>query len=134
MITNPKKELLEKSRVLFVKNGCPYCRLYYYFIEELNFNLPIEKRIKVINCSSYEQFGVAESYLIEIFAPYFNSYPTLFIDGRKVSGSNTLEELESWCKSYLSKDFIIPENNNFYFDAKQCHFIQKGFKKEVVCE
>lgn len=134
MIINPKREILQKSRVLFIKDGCPHCGKYYPFIEKANMNLPVEKRIKVINCTSYEQFGVAESYLIGIFTPYFNAYPTLFIDGLKVSGSNSVPETQAWVYSYLSRDFITPEDNPYYFDGANCHFITKGFSKQVVCE
>lgn len=135
MIINPKREILKKSRVLFTKEGCQYCRVYSFFIESMNMKLPIEKRVKVVNCDSFDNYGVPSNFLIPIFSPYFDGYPTLFIDGHKLSGSNTIYEVESWLYSYLTDEFITEEDNLYDFN-KRCEFIPKKYffsKRRVVC-
>ena len=129
---NPRKEILMGSRVLFVKNGCLYCRIYYLFIEYLNMNLPLNKRIKIVNCTNYELYGVAEDNLINIFYEHMQGYPTLFIDGLKVSGSNTINELKAWLYAYLDKELLISIDNPYMFNH-QCKFEKIGFKKRVIC-
>ena len=120
-----------KYRLLFVKDSCPHCHKYMNFIEKINQRLPINKRIKIINCSLYH-YGVYDT-ILSFMNENVKGFPTLMIDGILIDGINTSIESESFLKSYLEDEYISPEYSNYKF-IKDCEFNNKGFfKGKVIC-
>ena len=135
------REVLLKSRVCFVRSFCPHCHLVLQVIERLNQNLPINKRIEVIDCYNYDYLKVPKPKILKIFEPFLEGYPTCFIDGEKIDGANTQIEWISYVKSRLANEFIIPYDyttiiNNEQVELryeKECKFKKKLFTKRVIC-
>lgn len=121
--------LFLNSRVLIVKDGCPKCMKWKKFIERINAEVKLDKRIKIIDATKFEQIGFTDDPLLKIFEPYYEGYPTLFFNGVKLMGANSQIELEAYINAALRNDFIVPKNNRFIFD-KEC----KRINKSIVCE
>lgn len=129
--------LLTNGRILFVEEGCPHCSKYKKFIFEFNKLLILDKRIKIIDCSKNDFLGITNNPIITLFAPYFDSYPALFIDGEKKEGANTIIECKAWLKTRLSSDFIFPEMPEFFQTiGKYSVFDQecKYHKGRLICK
>ena len=133
-IFDPRRELLLKSRILFTINGCEYCKHYLRFIQAVNSKLPMNKRISVVNCTNYHDYGIVDDRRIPIFLEYYQgSYPTLFINGGIIRGANSQEELEAWVKARLEEDFVLGEDFGFTFE-KECHYVKnKWFGRHIEC-
>ena len=135
------RSLFLNARVLFIREGCPHCRLWLEFIERINTNLPINKRIQVIDCAPYDYYGIITHPLIRKYKDYFDSYPTLFLGHEKRSGSHTRVEIESFIKSRLINEFIFPYDMSIILNGqvsdlrfeKECRYEKGWFKKKVVC-
>ena len=122
-----------KYRILFVKSSCIHCRKYLEFIERINLKLPIDKRIKIIDCTM-AQYGIIDNPLIVLLDKQIEGYPTLIFDGLKISGINSAIETKVFLETYLNKEFIVYEDNNFMFNS-DCEFKKGGlFNKKVVCK
>ena len=128
-----------KGRILFVRNRCPYCFRWEKFIYYLNSKLKRNKRIKVINCSKYFKYGIYDNPLIKIFENDFDAFPTLFFDGEKKEGANSLIECKAWIitRLILNNDFIfeetpeyLPSINKYMIFDKECKYI----KRKVFCK
>ena len=141
-IYDPIRELFLKSRILFIIEGCYYCRMYKSFIGRININLPVNKRIELIDCSDYHDNKIRTDKRIELFMKYYEgSYPTLFIDGGIIRGANSVEELKAWLKGRLKDEFLTYENmdvevfdkmESLTFD-KYCIYKIEGGKKVLRC-
>lgn len=126
-------EQYNKYNIVFIKNGCDRCRVLCQFIHRLNIKLPINRRIRIINCSYSQQYGIIDDPLISLFDKSFDSFPTLFIEGVKVVGVNSREEIETYLYTYFHNYFIVTEDNPFMFN-KDCEIKQKGiFKGKIIC-
>lgn len=143
-IYDPERTIFLNSRILFIIDGCPYCRMYYNFIGTVNKNLPWNKKIDIVNCTQYHDNQILTDNRIPLFFKYYGgSYPALFINGGIIRGANSTEELKAWLYSRLYDEFIIDEKlsieiggveSPLMFD-KKCHFKKKGwFNKEVICK
>lgn len=131
-------KLLTQGRVLFVEKDCIHCKLYKQFIFGLNVDLKLNKRFLIIDCTNYDQLGVMDNQIIKTFEPYFDSYPTLFFEGEKIEGANSIEECKAWLinRLILEDDFIFPKTPEylptinsyclFHLDCKH----QKG---RIIC-
>ncbi len=128
-----RPEIFRKYRLLFIKQGCRYCRMYLEFIERINMKLPINKRIRIIDCTLYG-YGIVSDPLILLFEKYIKGYPFLAIDGNFIDGINTNLETQTFLKAYLDEEFINHESNEFMF-VKNCEYQTKGmFKHKIVCK
>ncbi len=136
------RKLFLNNRVLFVRSNCPHCKIWLTFIERINMNLPIEKRIRVIDCKKLEDFGIIEHPLIRAYKKYIEGYPTMFIDGQKIDGANTREEMEAYLKGRLFNEFIVTPNMTVIADGKefdllfrkQCQFKNTLFGRKIICK
>lgn len=124
--------LLTKGRVLFVEKDCPHCAIYKKFIFEFNLQLKLDKRIAVVDCTEYDTFGICRNPIIKVFEPYFDAYPTLFIDGEKKEGVNSIIECKAFLNARLRKDFIfeklpeyLPSINQYTIFNQVCRY-RKG--------
>ena len=76
--------LLSKGRFLFVVDDCEHCAIWKEFIESINQELEIDKRITIIDCTIYHDFGIVDDQRILLFMPYLQGeYPVLFFEGRR---------------------------------------------------
>lgn len=126
--------LLTKSRILFTVNNCRFCILYS-FIEHINAQLKWDKRIKVINCTKFHDFGIIDEPIITLFNKYLQgAYPVLFWEGEMIQGANTEEEIMAYIQAKANEDFEFDNHNQYLFN-KECRFQKLSkFKKEtVVC-
>ena len=121
--------LFKNGRYLFIREGCPYCSIYKDFIRLLNSQLPVNKMVNVIDCTSTDRFGILDNKVIELFAPYITGYPVIFLEGRKIEGANTREECEVRIKSMLYNDFFEDPNISEYMFNRSCKYI----KGRLIC-
>jgi glutaredoxin len=112
------RQFFIQSRLLFYKSGCPHCAILMKFVERINSKLPIEKRIRLVDCTLAEEFGMSNP-LIDLFQEHFTGFPTIFLDGIKIDGSNTQIEAETFLTTYLQQEFINREYSDLTFN-KEC--------------
>lgn len=134
MISVYHNQIMKTARVLFIQDYCPICLRWKKFIERLNLDIKPERRINVIDATNLSKYEIYNDPLFRIFDKEITNFPVLFLDGNKLTWANSREEAETFIRTYLHEDFIIPQNNEYLFKAK-CRVINKGNKKEeVVCE
>lgn len=118
-----------------VIQNCSMCAKYKDFIESLNMELPINKRIRVIDSTNLNSLGVWDYGILKLFDGYMKgNYPFLFLDGMLFSGANSQAECEAFVRAYLHKDFIIERENSMMFN-KSCRYEKKGIfgRKVLLC-
>jgi len=127
--------LLYKARVLFVIENCSHCSIWKEFVDRMNLEVSHDKMIEIIYCDKYHDFGIIENPKLRLFYPYFQgSYPTMFFDGIKISGTNSLAEAEATLMVLFDQDFNNPTYNPNMFN-KSCSYVKRGiFKNEVFCK
>lgn len=105
--------LLTRGRFLFVRNNCDYCAIWKKFIFKLNSEIKQDKRIRIIDCTKYDEQGVCDNPVIKLFEKYLDGYPVLFFEGEMKSGAHSVIECEAWLRSRMFNDFYfqqIPEH------------------------
>lgn len=122
----------KNMNVAFVINGCVHCKVLKSIIDRFNINLPIEKRIRIVNCSRSIELGITEP-LIELYDKEIKGYPTLFIGRQRIDGADTKEEYQQFLLTLLEDDLIIKEHNPYKFD-KECHFKDTIFGRTPICQ
>lgn len=128
-------ESMRKVRLLAVIQNCSLCAKYKTFIERMNLELPMEKRIRVINSTNLNSLGVFDYGVLRVFDKFMKgSYPFLFLDGMLFNGANSSDECEAFLRAYLHKEFIIDRENPFLFN-KNCRYEKKGIfgRKVLIC-
>jgi len=128
-------ETFRKLNVCFIVQECARCRILCEFIERINMKLPINERIRIIDCTYYQKYGIIDNPLIAIYDKSFSGFPTIFLkNGIKINGTNTRIESETFLKTLLQDMYVIKEDNEFVFD-KKCSYQDKGlFKHKIVCK
>ena len=59
-----KEEVFRKARVVFTIEGCPECRIYKSILQDFNSRLPVDKRVLMVDCTRYHDFGIIDNNLI----------------------------------------------------------------------
>ena len=96
-----------ETRVLLIKKGCNGCREYLRVLPSINLRLPIEKKIKIIDCFEWEEFGMKSHPIMDSFNPNdFTDYPLLYLNGILITGVLFAEQLKIFLERYLKEDFI----------------------------
>ena len=129
--------LISRGRFLFIKSDCPYCSLYKKFIFKLNNELKPEKRIRIIDCTRYDLYGVCDNPIIKIFERHLESYPTLFIDGSKKVGANSVLECKAWLKARLFTDFYFEQEPDYFPTIRKYSLFDSQCKHRqgrIICE
>lgn len=98
-----------ESRFLLTRRGCPFCNQAIKVINRINPKLPIDKRIRIVDCANWEDFGVRDIPLMDIFDKLGlnDGYPFLYIDGIVIEPAPTQEILKTLLLSMLKEDLII---------------------------
>ena len=96
------------SRFLLTRMGCPYCRQFIKVISKLNLRLPIDKRIKIIDCFEFEHFGLKNIPLMNKLEKdgLSEGFPFCYLDGIVVEPSPTSEQLKIFLETYLKEDVL----------------------------
>jgi len=97
-----------ESRMLLTRRRCPVCRDFLRVILKINQRLPVEKRIKIIDCYEWEEFGVRGIPLMDKLEKegLSEGFPFLYISGIIVEPAPTTEILETVLTNLLKEDFI----------------------------
>lgn len=98
-----------ESRFLLTRRGCSHCLNAKRVVSKLNLRLPIDKRIKIVDCFEWEEFGLRNVPIMEIFEKMGlnQGYPFLYVDGCVVEPAPTPEVLKTFLTKFLQGDFII---------------------------
>lgn len=125
---------LLKGRFLFIVDECSRCAVWKSFIDKLNSELEFEKRIQIIDCSEFYEFGIIRNPIFKLFNRYIaGEFPVIFLDGIRKDGTNSVAEADAWLRAMLHDDFIIPQYNAYLWN-KDCSFGDRGiFKRRIIC-
>ena len=98
-----------ESRFLLVRTGCPFCREAIKVISKLNLKLPIEKRIRIIDCYEWESYGLKNIPIMDVFNKMGlkEGYPFFYLDGIITEPFPTSEQLKIFLKTFLKSEFIV---------------------------
>lgn len=98
---------MRATRFIIVKSGCPFCREALKAIFWINLRLPLDKRIIVIDNYRWEEFGLREFPITELFdEKEFNAYPFIYIDGFIIDPAQKIL-LRATLEGYLKNEFKI---------------------------
>jgi len=131
--------LLTKGRVLFIRDGCDYCKKWDKFIYKLNTELKLNKRIKIIDCTNYHNHGIIDNPIIKLFENFLEEYPTLFFEGEIKRGVNSVLECKAWLITRLlvGGDFIFPRIPEYLPTLEKYSIFNldcKHHKGRIICE
>ncbi len=98
-----------KTRILMTRRGCAFCRDAIRVVNKLNLHFPIEKKIRIIDCWEYEEFGLNNIPLINKLHKdgLKEGFPFLYIDGIIIEPAPTPKQLKILLTSFLQEDFVI---------------------------
>ncbi len=102
-----------EGRFLFVVDGCPHCSIWEKFIREFNMQLKSNKRIKIIDCTYYDLYGILTDSIVKLYEEDIDGYPVLFIGDSRKDGAETITECKAWLNARLFGDFIFSQRNEF---------------------
>lgn len=97
-----------ESRYLLIRKGCPFCRDNVRIISKLNLRLPVEKRIRIVDCYEWEEFGLKNIPIMKLFdkVEIQEGFPFLYIDGIIINPAPTPEQLNIFLKTFLKEDLL----------------------------
>ena len=97
------------TRFLMTKLGCPFCLQMVKVISKINLRLQMDRRIHIIDCWEYEEFGLNKIPLIQKLHKegLKHGYPFLYLDGCVIEPAPTNEMMKILLEEYLKEDFII---------------------------
>lgn len=129
--------LLSSRRILFVRDHCPHCKRWKKFIFQLNMQLKVNKRIRIIDCTKYYLYGIYDNPIIKLFEKDILDFPVLFFEGERKTGTNSLVECRAWLKARVFNDFYFPQTPEYFEEIdKYSMFNEKcRYRKgKIVCE
>ena len=96
------------NRFLLVRSGCPHCREFLKAINTINIKLPFDKKIKIIDCANWENYGLILEPIMEKFEKdgLKEGYPLCFIDGIIIEPSNK-DVLKVYINKLLEEDLQV---------------------------
>lgn len=114
-----KQELLiekpnstDVARFLLVRFKCPYCREFQKAIKLINLRLPVNRRIKIVDCMHWENYRVKLEPIMDKFSSkLFSGYPLCFITKEGIEQGIILEPsdadmLKTYLNKFLEEEFI----------------------------
>jgi len=98
-----------ETRILMTRRGCPYCLQMIKIINKINIKLPIDKKIRIIDCGNYEEFNLQNIPLIKKLEKdgLEHGYPFLFIDGIIIEPFPTVEQGIIFFKEFLKEEILF---------------------------
>lgn len=93
---------------LLTKRGCPHCRNTMKVINKLNWRLPVDKRIIIVDCFAWEEFKIDYPPIMRKFEKdgSLEGYPHLYLSGIQVEPAPTNEILKVFLEEFFKNDFI----------------------------
>lgn len=125
-----------KKNYLFVRDGCDYCRIAKKSVNKINLKLPITKQIQIIDCTYFDNYGIINNPIINQFKEKIEAYPTLFINGVKKEGANSVIQYTSWLKVKLFNNLLISIGNEYLHSIEKYEMFDFECKKKggrIVC-
>jgi len=97
------------SRFLLTRKRCPFCRQFIKAVSKLNSKLPTDKKIKIIDCYEWEEFGLRNIPLMDKLEKegLSEGFPFCYIDGSIIEPAPTPQQLKIILKNLLKDDLII---------------------------
>ena len=102
-----------EGRFLFIVDDCPHCAVWKKFIRQFNMQLKPNKRIKIIDCTSYDMYDICSDPVIKLYEDKLDGYPVLFIGDSRKDGAESVEECKAWLFTRLFNDFIFQQRNPY---------------------
>lgn len=100
--------MIRFTRKLLVKSGCVHCRKTIVPVDRINLRLPIEKRIHTVDARMREDFGIQNEPIIDkLLKAEGDAYPTLIIDGLKVTGFLSKSQVKAFLDGFLDDEKVI---------------------------
>lgn len=97
-----------ETRFLLTKRGCHHCLEMKKVINKINVRLEIDKRIVIIDCFNWEEFGLRDIPLMDVLEKIgFNGYPYLYLNGAIIEPAPTPEILRIVLESFLKEELLI---------------------------
>ncbi len=95
------------SRFTIVEEGCPACLILKRIIPDINANLPIDKRIRIIDNTSFEIHGIKSDLIQDKLKDEdFDRYPLTYIDGALIIGAEEEKFMRHRLKKLVGDDFL----------------------------
>lgn len=92
-------------RVLLTRTGCMGCNEFMKVLPSINLRLPIEGRIRVINCFEFEEWAIKNHPILDRIT--FRDYPVLYLDGILIEGVAWAEQIKIFLESYFKEEFVV---------------------------
>lgn len=98
-----------ESRFLLAIRGCGHCLQAKKAVNSVNCLLPVDKRIRIIDCTSYQEFGLNNIPILKVFSKMGleEGYPFLYIDGAVVEPAPNSYFLKKYLLSFFEQELII---------------------------
>jgi len=71
------------------------------------------KRIKIIDCTSYDMYGICVDPIVKLYEDELDGYPVFFNGDSRKDGAESVEECKAWLFAICFNDFIFPQKNPF---------------------
>lgn len=96
------------TRLLITRSGCPHCREMVKVVSRINLNLPIDKRIEIIDAWEVEHFDLQNIPLLKKLEEdgLKYGYPFLYISGIVIEPAPTEEMMKRLLDKFLYEDYI----------------------------
>lgn len=96
---------------LFVKSGCPHCRITVSPVAMHNLKVGLKNKIDILDCYEWEHFKMRTHPLLDRMP--IDAYPTLILNGIKVTNIMTKDNLRALIDGMTQEDKIVPELNKW---------------------
>lgn len=94
------------ANYLMTRRGCPHCRAFIKAIKLINIKLPVEKRIQIVDCFAWENYGIELEPIMRKFSKELKEgYPICYINGILVEPSPP-DVLKAYISKLLEEDLI----------------------------
>lgn len=94
-------------RIAIVKMSCPACLELKKVLPAINMRLPLEKKIRIIDNTSLEVFGIKNDFIQDkLDDENFQAYPIVYIDGAMIIGAVESYLLKIHIEQIVSEDLI----------------------------
>jgi len=104
---NPNEKVFT-NRILLVRRHCPYCNNAIKVVNKLNFKLPLNKQIQIVDGFLWDEFRVStEPTMDALVDKGFDSYPFFMLEGAIIKPTPIPELLKRFLLVRLREDFEV---------------------------
>lgn len=107
-----KKQEISVARFLLIRFKCPHCREFVKAIKLRNLRLPVDRRIEIIDCFAWEDYGVKLEAIMDKFEELGEGYPLCFLTKEGINRGIILQPanpdiLKTYLDKFLEDEFIF---------------------------